>query len=251
MPIERIEVYLDGGTEPVQVLTQPPFKVTYDTRSLSDGEHLLRVVTHYTNGAKEVKEVPFKVANTPGVLVQGLEEGKEVSGTLDVTLRVADTEIKPVRERFPGLGAAIATAAILGGVWLFFAASGVTNKTLEEVAKPPATKEAGAHGGDHSGPVAAVDAALKAKGETVYAASCAGCHQATGKGLPGVFPALDGSKNVADKAYTINILLKGKGGMPGFAQLSDEELAGVTTYIKNSWSNKFGGVTPDEFKAAR
>lgn len=250
MPIERIEVYLDNGTEPVQVLTQPPFKVTYDTRLLSDGEHLLRVVTHYTNGAREVKEVPFKVANTPGVLLQGLEEGKEVSGTLDVTLRVADADVKPVREPFPGLAAAIATAAILGGVWLFFAASGVTNKTLEEVAKPPATKEAGAHGGE-AGPVAAVDAALKAKGETVYAASCAGCHQATGAGLPGVFPALDGSKNVADKAYTINILLKGKGGMPGFAQLSDEELAGVATYIKNSWSNKFGGVTPDEFKAAR
>lgn len=247
MPIERIEVYLDGGTEPVQVLTQPPFKVTYDTRSLSDGEHLLRVVTHYTNGAKDVKEVPFKVANTPGVLLQGLEEGKEVSGILDVTLRVADPDIKPTRERFPGLAAAIATAAILGGVWLFFAATGVTNKTLEEVAKPPTTKEAGAHGG----PVAAVDEALKAKGEQVYSASCAGCHQANGKGLPGVFPALDGSKNVADKAYTINIMLKGKGGMPSFAQLSDEELAAVTTYIKNSWSNKFGGVTPDEFKAAR
>lgn len=250
MPIERIEVYLDGGTEPVQVLTNPPFKVSYDTRSLSDGEHLLRVVTHYTNGAREVKEIPFKVANTPGVLVQGLEEGKEVSGTLDITLRVADPEVKPTRERFPGLGAAIATAAILGGVWLFFAATGVTNKTLEEVAKPPATKEAGAHGGE-AGPVTAVDAALKAKGESVYTASCAGCHQANGKGLPGVFPALDGSKNLADKAYTINIMLKGKGGMPGFAHLSDEELAGVTTYIKNSWSNKLGGVTPDEFKAAR
>lgn len=247
MPIERIEVYLDGGTEPVQVLTQPPFKVTYDTRSLSDGEHLLRVVTHYTNGAKDVKEVPFKVANTPGVLLQGLEEGKEVSGILDVTLRVADPDIKPTRERFPGLAAAIATAAILGGVWLFFAATGVTNKTLEEVAKPPAVAEAGAHGG----PVAAVDEALKAKGEQVYSANCAGCHQATGKGLPGVFPALDGSKNVADKAYVINILLKGKGGMPAFAQLSDEELAAVATYIRNSWSNKFGGVTPDEFKAAR
>lgn len=251
MPIERIEVYLDGGTEPVQVLTQPPFKVTYDTRSLSDGEHLLRVVTHYTNGAKEVKEVPFKVANTPGVLLQGLEEGKEVSGVLDVTLRVADPEVKPARERFPGLAAAVATAAILGGVWLFFAATGSTNKILEEVAKPPATAEAGGHGSGHGGPVAAVDEALKTKGEGVYTASCAGCHQANGKGLPGVFPALDGSKNVADKAYTINILLKGKGGMPAYAQLSDEELAAVTTYIKNSWSNKFGGVTPDEFKAAR
>lgn len=250
MPIERIEVYLDGGTQPVQVLTQPPFKVSYDTRSLTDGEHQLRVVTHYTNGAREVKEIPFKVANTPGVLVQGLEEGKEVSGTLDVTLRVADADVKPVRERFPGLAAAIATAAILGGVWLFFAASGVTNKTLEEVAKPPATKEAGAPGGA-AGPVAAVDEALKAKGEAVYTASCAGCHQATGKGLPGVFPALVGGANTGNAEYTINILIKGKGGMPGFAQLSDEELAGVATYIKNSWGNKFGGISPEQIKAAR
>ncbi|MCS7057733.1 MAG: cytochrome c [Meiothermus sp.] len=251
MPIERIEVYLDNGSEPVQVLREPPFKLTYDTRNLADGEHLLRVVTHYTNGAKEVKEIPFKVANTPGVLVQGLEEGKEVSGTLEVTLRVADPEVRPTRERFPGLGAAIATAAILGGVWLFFAATNVTQKTLEEVAKPPAAAEAhgGGHGGEHA--AAPVDAALKAKGEQVYTANCAGCHQATGQGLPGVFPALAGSKHVADKAYTINILLKGKGGMPSFAQLSDEELAAVATYIKNSWGNSFGGVTPDEFKAAR
>ena len=164
MPIERIEVYVDNSSEPVQVLNQPPYKVSYDTRSLADGEHQLKIVTHYTSGAKEVKEIPFQVANTPGVLVEGLEEGKQVSGTLDVTLRVADPEVKPGRERFPGLGAAIATAAILGGVWLFFAATGVTNKTLEEVAKPPATKEAAAHG-DKAGPVAAVDAALKAKGK--------------------------------------------------------------------------------------
>lgn len=248
MPIERIEVYLDGGSEPVKVLTQPPFKLSYDTRSLSDGQHLFRVVTYYTNGARAVKEIPFKVANTPGLLVQGLEEGKEVSGSLEITLRVADPDIKPTRERLPGLGSAIATAAILGGVWLFFAATGATNKTLEAVAKPPTAAEAGAHGG---GAVAAVDEALKAKGEGVYSANCAGCHQATGKGLPGVFPALDGSKEVADKAYVINILLKGKGGMPAFAQLSDEDLAGVATYVRNSWSNKFGGVTPDEFKAAR
>lgn len=151
MPIERIEVYLDGGAEPVQVLTQPPFKVTYDTRSLSDGEHLLRVVTYYTNGAREVKEVPFKVANTPGVLLQGLEEGKEVSGTLDVTLRVADPDVKPGRERFPGLGAAIATAVILGGVWLFFAATGVTNKPSRRSPNPRCRRGRGPWGRSRRG----------------------------------------------------------------------------------------------------
>ena len=37
---------------------------------------------------------------------------------------------------------------------------------------------------------------LVARGEKVFAANCAACHQATGKGVPGAFPALDGSKIV-------------------------------------------------------
>src|SRR6185437_8967316 len=35
---------------------------------------------------------------------------------------------------------------------------------------------------------------LKAEGEKVYAGNCIACHQANGKGLPGTFPGLDGSK---------------------------------------------------------
>ena len=37
---------------------------------------------------------------------------------------------------------------------------------------------------------------LVARGEKVYTANCVACHQATGKGIPGAFPALDGSKVV-------------------------------------------------------
>jgi len=39
--------------------------------------------------------------------------------------------------------------------------------------------------------------------------------------------------------------------MPAFGQLSDEEVAAVATYIRNSWGNKFGGVKPEQAKAAR
>ena len=38
--------------------------------------------------------------------------------------------------------------------------------------------------------------ALVARGEKVYQANCVACHQATGKGVPNAFPALDGSKVV-------------------------------------------------------
>ena len=95
---------------------------------------------------------------------------------------------------------------------------------------------------------------LKAVGEKVYAANCVACHQATGKGLPPTFPALDGSKVVnGPKAGQINIVLNGKPGtaMQPFARLSDSELAAVITHTRTAWGNKADAVMPAEVKAAR
>lgn len=96
---------------------------------------------------------------------------------------------------------------------------------------------------------------LKQRGEKVYTANCVACHQATGKGVPGAFPALDGSAVVAGpKEAQIGIVLNGKAGMPAWkATLSDTEIAAVITYTRNSWSNKAEQniVQPAEVLAAR
>lgn len=99
---------------------------------------------------------------------------------------------------------------------------------------------------------------LIARGEKVYAAQCAACHQANGKGVAPAFPPLDGSKLVmGPQAEQIAILLKGKEGtaMQSFKQLSDVELAAVSTYTRNAWGNGGKGedpvVLPASFKAAR
>jgi cytochrome c oxidase subunit 2 len=92
---------------------------------------------------------------------------------------------------------------------------------------------------------------LMARGAQVYSAHCQACHQPHGQGLKPAFPALDGSQVVASKADQIAILLNGKNQMPSWKQLSDVELAAVSTYTKNSWTNKHGMVQPAEFKAAR
>lgn len=97
---------------------------------------------------------------------------------------------------------------------------------------------------------------LVARGEKVYAATCAACHQPTGKGLPPVFPALDGSKIVkGPKAAHLDMVLKGKAGtaMAAFgAQMSDTDIAAVVAYERNAWSNKLGEVIqPAEVKALR
>ncbi len=96
---------------------------------------------------------------------------------------------------------------------------------------------------------------LVKRGESVYAANCAACHQANGKGAGPIKP-LDGSAVVldADKGKMIHVLLNGQnnGAMPAWKQLSDTELAAVMTYAKNSWSNKTEQIVqPAEVQAAR
>ncbi|HCY16809.1 MAG: cytochrome c oxidase subunit II [Curvibacter sp. GWA2_64_110] len=96
---------------------------------------------------------------------------------------------------------------------------------------------------------------LAKRGEKVYAANCAACHQANGKGAGPIKP-LDGSAVVldADKSKQIAVVLNGQnnGTMPAWKQLSDTEIAAVVTYTKNNWSNKTGQlVQPAEVKTAR
>ncbi|MEZ0309145.1 MAG: cytochrome c oxidase subunit II [Ramlibacter sp.] len=94
---------------------------------------------------------------------------------------------------------------------------------------------------------------INKRGEKVYAANCAACHQANGKGAGPIKP-LDASPVVldADKAKEIHIVLNGKGAMPAWKQLSDTDLAAVISFTKNSWSNKTGQlVQPSEVLAQR
>ncbi len=100
---------------------------------------------------------------------------------------------------------------------------------------------------------------LVARGEKVYLANCAACHQATGKGVPGSFPALDASPVVnGPAAAQIATELNGveRDGKPtamvGFKQLSDTDLASVITYTRNSWGNHTGeAVQPSAVRATR
>ncbi len=96
---------------------------------------------------------------------------------------------------------------------------------------------------------------LLPRGEKVYAANCAACHQANGKGAGPIKP-LDGSAIVrdTDHAKQLQVLLHGaaNGAMPAWNQLSDTDLAAVVSYTKNAWSNKTGQlVQPTEVVAQR
>lgn len=95
---------------------------------------------------------------------------------------------------------------------------------------------------------------LLARGEKIYTANCAACHQASGKGAGAIKP-LDGSAVVTGApSDMMHVVLEGRAGgaMPSWKQLSDTDLAAVVTFAKNHWSNKTGQlIQPAEFQSAR
>lgn len=87
---------------------------------------------------------------------------------------------------------------------------------------------------------------LMTQGQSVYESVCAACHMPNGEGLPGVFPALKGSKMaLEDIPGHIDIIVNGSPGtsMASFAkQLTMSEIAAVVTYERNAWGNNTGDM---------
>ena len=94
---------------------------------------------------------------------------------------------------------------------------------------------------------------IQVRGEKVYNATCAACHQPNGNGAGPIKP-LNGSPivNDPDKSKQIHVVLNGRNAMPSWKQLSDTDIAAVISYTKNNWSNKTGQVVqPSEVLAQR
>jgi len=99
--------------------------------------------------------------------------------------------------------------------------------------------------------------------------TCAACHQATGTGVPAVYPPLVGSEWVTgSEEHLVRIMLHGLSGplkvegkdfnsnMPAFGpgggfNWSDEKISYVVTYIRQEWGNKAGEITADKVKEIR
>lgn len=101
------------------------------------------------------------------------------------------------------------------------------------------------------------------RGEQIYMSYCISCHMDQGQGIEGVYPPLAKSDYLmADKKRAIQQVLYGVSGeikvngkmynmeMTGF-DLNDQEASDVLNYIRNSWGNKGGVITPSEVKTVR
>ena len=103
-----------------------------------------------------------------------------------------------------------------------------------------------------------------ARGQKVYKNVCITCHMADGGGVPNMNPPLIKTEYVlGSKTRLAHIVLAGlaepieingddyKQHMPAQAYLSDQEIADVLTYVRNSFGNKASAVPVAEVKAVR
>jgi len=102
-------------------------------------------------------------------------------------------------------------------------------------------------------------------GEAMYEHACVACHEKDGSSAPRIYPPLPGNALLqsADPTSTLRIILDGaqtvttprapnKGSMPAYAkQWTDQQIADVTNYIRNSWGNAAPLVTADQVAQAR
>ncbi|MGG4603754.1 cytochrome c [Paenalcaligenes sp. Me131] len=97
-------------------------------------------------------------------------------------------------------------------------------------------------------------------GRRTYLAACAGCHGSKGEGIPNVAPAMYGNATLAmDSAQNlVRVVLNGiptqtftgnqrMYAMPPFAhELSDEEIADLSTWMRAQWGGQATAVTPSQ-----
>lgn len=77
-------------------------------------------------------------------------------------------------------------------------------------------------------------------GEAGYLQNCAACHQASGAGIPGAFPALAENAFVQGNVdELLRLLLHGRAGMPAYSgSLDNTAIALIASYIRNAWENE-------------
>ncbi|MDJ0387486.1 c-type cytochrome [Roseomonas sp. E05] len=143
-----------------------------------------------------------------------------------------------------------------------YSTSQMTDADLKAIATY--LRERSAVGAPAPQPVASTDPHMQA-GAAIYEDSCAACHARDGQGVAGMFPRLADNQLVqqTDPSGILHVVLQGSRSvaapqavtapaMPSLRwRLSDQQVADVATFIRNSWGNAAAAVTTDQVKTMR
>lgn len=272
----RTLVYLDDDAEPL-LSHPPPVRFELDTARLDDGAHRLRVEAYDSTGRKGVRTIAFTVRNGPGIAVDGVRDNDVLEGKIPILINAyggsGEIHWEPSRAETPApiptwawvLFIAIVAFGAFYGVRLWrpppdFATTPTYGPLTLNPLRPSDPSAAAGHGAAGTAQSADATGDAAALGAAVYDNHCVSCHQATGAGLPGIFPPLAGNPAVTDTnpAPHIEAVLNGLQGktisgvhyaaaMPPWAdQLSDAQIAAVINHERSSWGNDAPKVTAQD-----
>lgn len=261
-PRNRIDIFLDGAAKPI-LSTTPPLSFDLHTSRMEDGLHVMRIEAYDGQGMKGTRTIDFSVRNGPGIAVAGIQEHDVLDGTIPVIVNayggtsVVDWEPSQAETPAPSPTWAWVLLLLVVTFGVFY---GVQQwSPTPDFARTPTY---GTFGESGSAAAAAADAAVPAgaqlqaptdaaRGAALYSVNCAACHQATGRGVAGVFPPLanDPVVQAPDPTDHIKTVLNGKRGsviggvayaspMPAFKDLlNDADIAAIINHERTSWGN--------------
>jgi len=242
--IERVEVYVDGSSEPFQIITRPPFKVSLNPSDFEEGDHYMRVVITYDNGEYYEQPYTFSVSHKNEIAVAHINQAPIYSPVAVDLIDPMEQEGMPP----PGLLTQVILPLVLfllivglAGWFAIYGDKSVSDVVTDIQPIAEAAPAAAATGGS-------VD------GAALYAEHCAACHGPEGKGQGDIFPALAGNTNLADTDMVIDTVLHGRQGTAMVAwgeQMDDDQIAAVINYVLSAWGNSFGSVTAEDVAARR
>lgn len=91
-----------------------------------------------------------------------------------------------------------------------------------------------------------LDPTVMSAGQDLYMQICVACHAADGRGGQGG-PSLVDRDIMANTTAVVDQIVLGGGDMPSFGHMYDsEEVAAISTFIRNTWGNTYGPVTPED-----
>lgn len=82
-------LFLDDEVKPLAEL-DTPIVFDFDTSKLTDGDHVLKIVSKAPTGREGIRKINFVVKNGPSISIEGLNDNDVVDGVLPLMINAYD-----------------------------------------------------------------------------------------------------------------------------------------------------------------
>lgn len=85
----KVVLFMDEDLQPIAELTTP-VQFELNTSKLTDGEHILKIVSKSPTGREGIRKIKFTVRNGPAIAVEGIKENEVVDGIVPLMINAYD-----------------------------------------------------------------------------------------------------------------------------------------------------------------